>query len=284
MADVRSTLQTNIKSNQTAITNQAYWLGGTNVTNPALQQYDLLRTGYGRLFILRMPLFVQTLLPDSTKKFKHLLEYANVGISGISGLTVETTSLTAGYAGNSIELPTGAKDDTNSITINVYETAGSLIRTYLDFWISGMSDPYTGLSHYHGARDVESSLVASQANQTMEALYVATDQTGESDNIEYACLLTNMFPKGSNHDHFNFSPGEHELVNMQLEFSATKYMSAQINALGKAALQNYEILRNYLNFNSEYNPDTITDAIGDSAITKGIWTPEQFRSGYHGDY
>ena len=129
MADLRSTLQTNIKSNQTAIVNQAYWLGGTNVTNPALHQYDLLRTGYGRLFVLRMPLFVQTLLPDSTKKFKHLLEYANVGIGGISGLTADTTNLTVGYAGNSIEIPMNVKDDTNSITINVYETAGSLLRT-----------------------------------------------------------------------------------------------------------------------------------------------------------
>lgn len=284
MADLRSTLQTNIKSNQTAIVNQAYWLGGTNVTNPALHQYDLLRTGYGRLFVLRMPLFVQTLLPDSTKKFKHLLEYANVGIGGISGLTADTTNLTVGYAGNSIEIPMNVKDDTNSITINVYETAGSLLRTYIDFWLSGIGDPYTGLSHYHGARDIDAALVASQANQTMECLYVATDQTGESNNIEYACLLTNMFPKQSNHDHFNYEAGNHDLVNMSLEFTATKYMSAQINELGKAALQNYEILRNYLNFNSEYTPQNITDFIGDNAIRKGIWNQDQLRGGYMGDY
>ena len=284
MADLRSTLQTNIKSNHTAITNEAYWLGGTNVTNPALHQYDLLRTGYGRLFVLRMPLFVQTLLPDSTKKFKHLLEYANVGISGISGLTADTTSLTVGYAGNSIELPMNVKDETNAITINIYETAGSLIRTYLDFWLSGIGDPYTGLSHYHGARDVDSSLVASQANQTMECLYVATDQTGESDNIEYACLLTNMFPKQSNHDHFNYESGQHDLVNMSLEFSAVKYMSSHINELGKTALKNYEILRNYLNFNSEYSSTNITDFIGENAVSKGIWTNNQLRGGYMGDY
>lgn len=284
MADQRSTLQTNIKSNNTNITSQAYWLGGTNVTHAALEQYDLLRTGYGRLFVLRMPLFVQTLLPDSTKKFKHLLEYANTGVDGISGYSVDTASITAGYAGNSVEIPMNAKDDTTSVTIKVYETAGSLLRTYVDFWISGISDPYTGLSHYHGARDVEPSLIASQANQTMECLYVATDQTGESNNIEYACLLTNMFPKSSNHDHFNYSPGDHSLVEMSLEFTATKYMSAQINALGKAALQNYEILRNYLNFNSEYTPAGITDVIGDNAESKGIWVPEQYRGGYHGDY
>ena len=284
MSDLRSTLQTNIKSNQTAIVNQAYWLGGTNVTNPALHQYDLLRTGYGRLFVLRMPLYVQTLLPDSTKKFKHLLEYANVGISGIAGLTADTTSLTVGYAGNSVEIPMNVKDDTNGITINIYETAGSLIRTYIDFWMSGVGDPYTGLSHYHGARDVDSALVASQANQTMECLYVATDQTGESNNIEYACLLTNMFPKSSSHDHFNYEAGNHDLVNMSLEFTATKYMSAQINELGRAALQNYEILRNYLNYTSEYSPQNITDFIGDNAVRKGIWNENQLRSGYMGDY
>ena len=284
MADIRSTLQSNIKHNNTQITKYAYWLGGTDVTHNALAQYDLLRTGYGRLFILRMPEFVRALLPDATAKFKHLLEFANTGIEGINGYDVQTTTLTAGYAGNSVELPMGVTDSTNSITVKLYETAGSSIRTYIDFWLSGIADPFTGLSHYHGARDVNDALVSSQANQTMEALYVATDQTGESNNIEYACLLTNMFPKNSDHSHFNTQPGQHDLVELSLEFSCNKYMSAQINALGRAALQNYEILRNYLNFNSEYDTGNLTTFIGNSAVDKGIWTEDQFRSGYRGDY
>lgn len=247
MADIATTLQTNLRSNKSTITNKGYWLGGTDATRSALDQYDLLRRGYGRLFILKMPYYVEQLLPDASKKFKHLLEFANVGIDGIAGYSVDFGSVTAGYAGNTIEVPINAKDDTNSITVKLYETSGSLIRTYIDFWITGVADPYTGLSHYHGARElVSSNIVCSQANQTMEALYVATDQSGTE--VEYACLLSNMFPKESNHDHFNYEPGSHDLVDISINFTATKYMSSQINALGKAAINKYQILKNYLNY------------------------------------
>lgn len=258
-----ATLQDNLRKANTDVTKYSYWLGGFNTKNSALKQYDLLRTGYGRIFILQMPAFVKFLLEDETKKFKHMLEFANTGIDGIQGYTVEFQSATGGYNGNSIEVPTNVKDDTNEITIKIYETQGSLIRTYIDFWITGTIDPFTGLSHYHGARDVDAnstSYVQSQANQTMEALYVATDPTGEQ--AEYVCLLTNMFPKSSDHSHFNTAPGEHNLVEVSIPFTANKYMSAQINYIGTVALKKFKILRNYLNIYSGYSARNIENIVG----------------------
>lgn len=264
-----ATLQDNIRTaNNQNITNCAYWLGGTDTTNAALEQYDVLRTGYGRLFILRMPAFVEYLLKDETAKFKHLLEFANVGIDGIQGYTAEFQSITAGYVGNTIEIPTNVKDDTSAITIKVYETQGSMVRTYIDFWLTGVVDPFTGLSHYHGARDVEAnatSMVLSQANHTMEALFVATDPTGELP--EYSCLLTNMFPRSSDHSHFNFEPGEHNLVQTSIEFTANKYMSAQINYIGVVALKKFAIMKNYLNMFSGYTAADIEEIVGTHDIT-----------------
>jgi hypothetical protein len=258
------------------VENYAFWLGGTDTTNAALKQYDLLRTGYGRIFILQMPKFVQYLLPDETKKFRHLIQFANTGIDGIQGYTVDFTSATVGYVGNTVELPINVKDDTSSITIKLYETQGSLIRTYLDFWITGTIDPFTGLSHYHGARDVSFSsnndadissrddLYLSQANHTMEALYVATDPTGETP--EYVCLLTNMFPKSSDHSHFTWEAGSHDLVQLSLEFTASKYMSSQINYIGTVALARFNILKNYLNMYSGYSKDLVTKRISEPDI------------------
>lgn len=266
-----ATLQDNIRKCNTEITNCAYWLGGTNTKNDALAQYDLLRTGYGRIFLLRMPAFVEFLLPDETRKFKHMLEFGNVGISGIQGYTTDFQSITAGYVGNQVEIPVNVKDDTTSVTIKVYETQGSLIRTYIDFWLTGTVDPYTGLSHYHGARDVEansSSYVLSQANHTMEALYVATDPTGEEP--EYVCLLTNMFPRSSDHSHFEYEPGSHDLVQLSLEFTTTKYMSSQINYIGSVALKKFAILKNYLNMYSGYSASKIEEIVGDHDIDD--WT------------
>lgn len=279
-----STLQDNINtSHSDNLENFAYWVGGTDTTNAAMKQYDLLRTGYGRFFILQMPKFVKYLLPEETRKFKHLLEFANTGIDGIQGYSVDFTSATVGYAGNTIELPINVKDDTTAITVKIYETQGSLIRTYLDFWITGTIDPFTGLSHYHGAREITMSdntelsrddLYLSQANQTMEALYVATDPTGE--NPEYVCLLTNMFPKSSDHSHFVYEAGSHDLVQLNVEFTATKYMSAQINYIGKVALSRFNILKNYLNMYSGYSKKDIQDKIQAPDITN--WKGEYAQS------
>lgn len=280
-----ATLQQGLNESRSGdVTSYAFWLGGTDTTNAALKQYDLLRTGYGRIFILQMPKFVQYLLPDETKKFKHLLQFANTGIDGIQGYTVDFTSITVGYVGNTVELPINVKDDTSAITIKIYETQGSLIRTYIDFWITGTIDPFTGLSHYHGAREVTgtmfdgvsasyaSSMYLSQANQTMEALYVATDPTGEKP--EYVCLLTNMFPKSSDHSHFAYEPGSHDLVQLSLEFTASKYMSAQINYIGNLALQKYNILRNYLNMYSGYNSGKLEKRLGSLTIKNWAGTKD----------
>ena len=240
-----------IQESEKGITEHGYWLGGTDTTRETLSQYDLQRAGYGRLFILRMPRFMDVILPDSTKKVKHLLQYANVGIDGIQGYSVDFASVTAGYAGTNVEIPTGSKDDTSSITIKIYDTAHSLIRSYIDYWITGTIDPYTGLCHYHGATHAkDSAVIRSQANHTMEAVYVSTDPSGE--NVQYACLLTNMFPKSSDHSAFTFEPGSHDLIQLSLEFTVNKHMSSDIDELGKQLLDNYKILKNYMNFKAPY--------------------------------
>lgn len=249
--------------NVDSFTKYAYWISGPNAKHNALKQYDLQRTGYGRLFIVQMPRFVEKLLPDETTIFKHMLEFGNVGIDGIQGFSVETTQATGGYAGASIEMPTGTKDDTSSITVKVYETIESMVRSYVDFWITGTFDPYTGLNHYHGARETSIGISAedaktmyfSQANHTMEAFYIATDPTGEVPI--YSCLLTNMFPKQSDHSHFNFDPGSHELVQVSIEFTVNKYMGSDINYLGKVILDNFKILKNFMLTYSGYSKSDI---------------------------
>ena len=271
--DKKLTTQVNLKTdNSESFTNYAYFLGGIDARHDSLQQYDLQRKGYGRIFILRMPKFVKYALPTSTAMFKHMLEFGNTGISGINGYQTDFTSVTGGYVGDSIDIPINSKDDTNSITIKCYETAGNLIRSYLDFWITGAAaDPISGLVHYHGATYDDGTLIqVCQANQTMEALYVNTDQTGI--NCTYSCLLTNMFPKQSDHSQFDYDPGSHELVDLSIEFTAKKYMSASINALGQYLVDKYAIMRNYLNYQHGYGDtaqkrdQTIAGAAGPASL------------------
>jgi len=178
-----------------------------------------------------------------------MLEYGFTAIDGIQNTTLEFEQLTGGYAGRSMEIPTLSRDETNAITIKVYEFAGSPIREMLDIWITGIADPYTGLTHYYGSPEA-----ISQANHTAEMIYVQTDPTGNSDGIEYACMLCNMIPKVVKKDHFNHESGAHPIVQYDIEFTATKYESNQINQVAKALVAKQTILKNYTYFQSGYDP------------------------------
>lgn len=245
------------------------FLGGTNSTLNALKQYDPLKTGYNRIFFVQMPKFMQIQFKDKTDRIRHLMEYGFTKISGIGNVTLDTEQITGGYSARQFEIGTVSKDETNSISIGMYEFAGSPIREYMDLWISGISDPYTGLGHYHGALEAATNksgiaMQYAQHNHVAEAIYVATDPTGKDSGIEYACLLSNMFPKGVKKDHFDYESGNHPLVQVDLEFTCTKYESPQINEVAKALIRKSQIMRNYLNFKIEYG---VKDAAGNISGT-----------------
>ena len=252
MAEMKQeTIQTNIHTHDfDDLTKYSLMMGGLNVTNASLQQYDPLKTGFGRLFMIRTPKFLTTMLPTKTKKFKHILEYANTGVSGLNDITLETSTIQGGYAGRQFDVSMVAKDDMNSFQVGVYEFSGSPVREYITTWISGVSDLQTGLSHYHGV-----DLPIHQANHTGEFIYVATDQTGV--RIEYACMFANCMPKTIKLDQFNYQAGDHDLVKYDIDFTCVKYESPQINEVAKALLNKYNILMNYLDFQSGFTTDDV---------------------------
>ena len=277
MADVNKvaiTNQSNIhqSSSNDSLMEYALFLGGTNVTHDVLEQYDPLKTGYARLFMVRPPMWVNSYFKDNGSiafdKFKHILEYGNTAINGLGDITVNTNSIQGGYTGKSFEIPSTASDDTNQFSVQVYEFSGSPVREVIHTWINGSTDILTGFTHYNGMIGVKNKdgavITANQANQTAEFIYVVTDATGL--NIEYCCLFANCFPKGINLDPFNYTSGEHNLVETTIEFTCTKYESPQINRIGKALLNKYKILGNSLNFHSGIKE---SDIKGDAFIGKG---------------
>lgn len=249
-----TTFQSNIHTHDmNSITDYALFLGGLNVTRDALLQYDPLKTGFGRVFMIRKPIFVDNKIPEQMKKFKHVLEYANTGVNGNNDITMNFNPMQGGYTNKQMEIPNIATDDTNSITIKTYEFSGSLMREVIQYWINGVSDINSGLSHYYcdgTPNDVNYGLPICQANQTAEFIYVVTDQSGK--NVEFAALYANCFPKTIKLDHFNYESGEHNLVQLDIEFTCSRYMSPQINEKAKQLLTKYNILMNSLNFNSGY--------------------------------
>lgn len=260
----QQTIQTGIKqASANDMTKYALFMGGTNVTNEVLRCYDPLKTGYARIFMVKRPVFLVDTMQSKVNRFKHILEYGNTAIQGLNDVTVNFNSIQGGYVGKSFEIPSVAQDETTSFSINVYEFSGSPVREVIHSWINGVSDLLTGLAHYNGA---SASIDRIQANQTAEFIYVNTDNTGEK--IEYACLLANCFPRGINTDAFNYTSGEHNLVETNIEFSCTKYESIQINKVAARLLSKYKILTNSLNFYSGYDDkDPNKDLGGNSGFS-----------------
>ena len=252
-------IQNNIKTRDTTeMLNYPLFLGGLSTTNAGLKQYDPFKNGYARIFFITMPRFMEELSMEKTKNFRHLLEYGFTKISGIGNTTLDTEEITGGYAGRSFDVGTVAKDETKNITITLYEFSGSPVREYVDTWITGISDPYTGYGHYHGALLQNNTLKHAQFNHTAEAVYVMTDPTGSADGIEYACLLTNMMPKTVNRDHLNYDSGQHQIVQTDIEFTTVKYESPQINSIAKSLITKYNMVADYLDYNSGYTASDVT--------------------------
>lgn len=259
MPDTASTFQTNIHTHDMSnITDYALFLGGLNVTRDSLLQYDPLKTGFGRIFMIRKPIFVDNKIPEKLKKFKHVLEYANTGVSGNNNIQVQFNQINGGYTNKQIEIPNIATDDSNELTIKTYEFSGSLMREVVQYWINGVMDLQSGLSTYYwdGTKDDPNyRLPICQANQTAEFIYVVTNQSGK--DVEFACLYANCFPKEIKLDHFNYDAGQHDVVPMEISFTATRYMSPQINEKAKQLLVKYNMLMNSLNFNSGYTENDL---------------------------
>lgn len=231
----------------TNLTSYSLMLGGLNVTHDALAQYDPLITGYGRLFMVRKPVLMTELMSAEFKRFKHILEYGNTGVSGIGDVTLDSTQISGGYAGKSFEIPTVAKDDTNQFTVNTFEFSGSPIRECLHTWINSISDLDSGYAHY-GGLIANGKLAYSQANHTAEFIYTVTDRTGML--VEYSCMFANCFPKGYKNDQFNTTQGEHNYVEYNIDFSTTKYEGIDVNNKAATLLKTYQVLVNSLEFNT----------------------------------
>ena len=248
------TCQSNIHTHDFEdMTKYAFMLGGLDVTHDVLQAYDPFKTGFARIFMVRKPLFVDQLLPDKMKKFKHILEYANTSIQGINDIQMGTANIQGGYANREVTLPTILTDGTNDFTIRVYEFSGSPVREIIHFWLTGIADLQSGLSTYHGYDDAP----VNQANHSAEFIYVVTDQTGK--NVEYSCLFANCVPNAIEMSHLNYESGQHDTVPMDLQFTCTKYESPQINEKAKQLLTKYRVLMDSLDFHSKITNEDLSN-------------------------
>lgn len=263
-------------------TKYSMFVGGTNATHHALRNYSPLLNGFGRLFMVRPPLAIARMfagsgdLYDSNSlfmQFKHMLEYMNRSVTGFSDKTLAeaSTPIRGGFAGRQFNTPTVTREQTNEITIGLYEMVGAPVLTVIDGWMNAIGDENSGLATYGGwisggrsggsdpkekrlymrAGESDDGIAFNEANHTAEFIYVMHDRSGAQ--VERAVMLADCYPKGIQQGNLlNMdADGEHNNVTYDVTFNCVVYRSPIITAIANDLLKQYRIVSNSLNFNPE---------------------------------
>ena len=164
-----------MSTNTKSFENFSYFLGGIDVTHQNLDQFTPYIRGVSRIFLHKPPLFMLTKYPGHTKRFKTYIETGYKSVDGIGDISVDFTQFEGGFNGQQFSTPQSARDDTESVTISVYELSGSPVREYLDTWVTGVRDIRSGIAHYHGVIE-EGSLTYGEVNHTAEFIYANIQQ------------------------------------------------------------------------------------------------------------
>jgi len=228
---------------QLDVTKYALMLGGLNTTHDLLSQWDPYIGGYYRVFMVRKPTMMMKYMGKRFNNFKHILEYGNLGYSGINDPTINFSQLQGGYNNKQIEMPTGVEDGTTEFTLKVFELNGGLIREVLHTWVNNVIDFDSGLAHYGGLIS-RGTLGYRQANHTCEFIVANTDRTGMK--LQYAVHLTNCFPKNVPTSHYNADPGQHEFAQYDVTFTCNARYGLDVNRKALILLKNFQIMTNSL--------------------------------------
>lgn len=264
------------------LTDYSLFVGGINASNNALKHYTPLVSGYRRLFVVRPPWFVIDYFknyeggsswysPNSLWiQAKHILEYAFMSVTGITDPQIDTDQLQGGYAGRTLQIPTGRSGHTTSVTITVPEFSGSPMRqVFRDVWMNGIIDEISGATTYQGKVAVDRynnpafipegetigtasrpgiGKPVNEAYHSAEIIVVDTDRS--LMNVENALMLAHVYPTQVQ-ETLDYSAGQHELVSCAITFNVVQYRSNPVTAIADKLLKQYYVSCNSMNMNPE---------------------------------
>lgn len=188
---------------------------------------------------LRLGRFIGIWLKQPNFFHKDVRDYWNyfmqdkiLEVSGLSDNEISTMTKTTGSVNRTEEYAGMYKENNGRFTIKVPEVKGSPVRKLMKYYISGISDPVTGVAHFHGNTDLRFSKV----NYGGDFLYILLGPTMRPDDIEFSCLWVNAFPTKDFIQHLNSGaigePGAGDLTQ-DIEFAGSYVQNSAVNKIAQ---------------------------------------------------
>jgi len=184
--------------------------------------------------------------PDLAVKYlRWIFEDMVMEVSGVPENSIDKIDIQNGAVHATTSYPGIYHESGNSVTLKVRECAGSPVRKFLDYWISGVSDRKTGVCHMYGAK-----LRAVLPNMAGSILYVLLGPTCRPEDIEFACMWHEIMPYSEKASHMNSGNigDAGSGVDMDVEFSGQYDRGPEIDLFARKVVEGYNLYgQSYLN-------------------------------------
>lgn len=204
-----------------------------------LKQWDLYEKGYSFLTVVSVPEFIRMLCKQSTSvknvtsiakrllnNFVYILEHEFRGLTGISGLSTDTTTITDGIS--ELQMINKVVEDTSvQISMSFFEKSGRPLTKFAEFFLRGIKDSRTQGKTYWGLI-ATGTIEPGFDKEVFSLLYYVTDNTYL--NLEgaylFMCAQITEVPLG---DVFESEKGQYSNPEITLTFNAFPVTGDDVN-------------------------------------------------------
>lgn len=184
--------------------------------------------------------------PDMAVKYlRWIFEDMVMEVSGVPENSIDSFEITDGATHVTTSYPGIYHESGNAVTLKVRECAGSPVRKFLDYWLSGVSDRKTGVCHMYGAK-----MRAILPNMAGSILYVLLGPTCRPEDIEFACMWHEIMPYAEKASHLNSGnigdAGSGQ--EFDIEFKGRYDRGPEIDIFARKVVEGYNLYgQSYLN-------------------------------------
>lgn len=206
-----------------------------------LKQWDLYEKGYSFLTVVTVPEFITELArgrsgtPNGMQQiasrllnnFIYILEHEFRGLSGISNLTAETTTITDGIS--ELQMINKVVEDTSvQISMSFFEKSGRTLTKFCELFLRGIKDSRTQGKTYWGLVE-DGTYEPGFDKEVFSFLYYITDNTYR--NLEgsyfFMCAQMTEVPLA---DLFESEKGSYSNPEVTLQFNTFPVTGDDVNA------------------------------------------------------